>query len=158
LVFKKLKIKFLRIFRYVKIGLVSTIIAALFFYYFLDHILNYANDIFFNASLLFLVSFDPLSNGSRDPESTIILSFLLGACLFSLILVFIFYYLRYKLIDIDHLKPDSDDQINTRFWIFKNLFLFKKRWLLLSLILVIFIIAVLSLQNLLFPAANNFRF
>jgi hypothetical protein len=155
---KKLKIKFLKIFRYVKIGLVSTIIAALFFYYFLDPILNYTNDILFNASLLFLVSIDPLINGSRDADSTIILSLLLGVCLFSVIMVFIFYYLRFKLIDIKHLKPDPDDKTNNRFWIFKNVFLFKKRWLLLSLILVIFIIAVLSLQNLLFPAANNLRF
>jgi hypothetical protein len=159
---EKIKAIYFSIHRYVRIGLISSIIAFLFFHFLLDSILTYANDFLLNSSVIFLASFDPIFNGSRihfsqDPELDTLLTALLGICSISVIIVSVMYYLRLKLNNFKQLAPNSDYSLNKESWTFQILTLLKKKWIFLSLSMIIFIIVMLSLSNLFFSSVNNFR-
>ncbi|MDR3666284.1 MAG: hypothetical protein P4L35_05530 [Ignavibacteriaceae bacterium] len=158
-------LKFLRskTFRNIKIGLVSSFISGLFFYYLLDSIVSYEDNILINTSLLFSASLDPLINGSglffsHDPELYSLLFFLLGICSFSAIVVISFYLLRFKLKKLLQWGSDSEDHLNKKSWIFQIILQVKNRWVLISLSLIIFIIAVLTLRNLIIIPSNALLF
>jgi hypothetical protein len=162
---KKLITNFLTsdIFRNIKIGLISSGIAAIFFYYSLDTIIYFEDNILINNSGLFLSSVNPLMNGSslllfQDPELATLLFSLFIISIFSVILVSLFNYLRFKLYNLKEWGSDSNDYVNKKSWIFQIILLLKKRWILISLSMIIYVIALLSLQSLLVAASGSLMF
>jgi hypothetical protein len=158
-----MKIK-LSINKNISIGFISSVFAFLFFYYLLDPIQYVLNDFIINGLLLFLTSIEQLFNGfdlhfPQNPEIDLFLFLILGICPLMIILTFVFYEMKHRLNNGNPGKSNpegsSDKNISG---IFRNILLFKKRWILISLTMLIFLIAIITLHNLLFSTTQNLLF
>jgi hypothetical protein len=94
----------------------------------------------------------------QDPELATLLFSLFIISIFSVILVSLFNYLRFKLYNLKEWGSDSNDYVNKKSWIFQIILLLKKRWILISLSMIIYVIALLSLQSLLVAASGSLMF
>ena len=154
----------IRINNNIKIGIISSIIAALFFYYILDPIQDILNNILIKGSLLFFAYMGPLFDGTnlhipQNPEIDTSLFYFIGICSISLILISIIYFSENKLDDKEPEKFNPGDSFKNKILrLFQNMLLFTRRWFIISLTMIIFLIAIITIYSFLFPAAKFFLF